>query len=186
MPSTASPTPDKLHDIDLKDGHFCQTSAQDLTDAFNNFQHSKRNNHICVFFHGGLVSRAEGLDAAHFLINGYTNAGAYPFFFIWNSDLLSTLKKKMRQYSEDPVFATVVRHTALIVVGKIRAALDNQKLPRLAKLPKSGPRMFEQLAELGRAYDEAWAKSAGVQLGCSQRELEQFAKFLLNAEPSSS
>jgi hypothetical protein len=42
--------------------------------------------------------------------------------------------------------------------------------------------MFGQLAELGRAYDEAWAKRAGAQLGCSQRELEQFARFVLNAE----
>jgi hypothetical protein len=44
-----SPTPDKLHDIDLKEGHFGQTSAQDLTDAFNNFQNSKLNHTSCRF-----------------------------------------------------------------------------------------------------------------------------------------
>ncbi len=184
MPSTAWPTPDKLHDIDLERGYFSRTSAQDLTNAFKNFERENIN-HICVFFHGGLVSRSEGLDAAHFLINGYTNAGAYPFFFIWNSDLLSTLKDRIRQCSEDPVFAMVVRHTALTVAGKMRAALDRQKLPPLpapAKIARSGPRMFGQLAELSRAYDEAWAKRAGAQLGCSQRELEQFARFVLNAE----
>jgi hypothetical protein len=168
----------------LDRGYFSQTSARDLTNAFKNFEQHSKLNHICVFFHGGLVSRSEGLNTAHFLINGYTNAGAYPFFFIWNSDLLSTLKDKIRQFSEDPVFATVVRHTALTVAGKIRAALDKQKLPPLpaAKIAKSGPRMYGQLAELGRAYDEAWAKRAGAQLGCSQRELEQFARFVLNAE----
>jgi hypothetical protein len=188
MPSTASPTPDKLHDIDLERGYFSRTSAQDLTNAFKNFERENEQNHInhiCVFFHGGLVTRSEGLDTAHFLINGYTNAGAYPFFFIWNSDLLSTLKDRIRQHSEDPVFATVVRHTELTVAGKIRAALDKQKLPPLpapAKIARSGPRMFGQLAELGRAYDEAWAKRAGAQLGCSQRELEQFARFALSAE----
>ena len=90
MPSTAWPTPpDKLHDIDLEEGYFSQTKAQDLIDAFDNFRHSKppQRNHICVFFHGGLVSRAEGLDTAHRLIIDYTKAGAYPFFFIWNSSL---------------------------------------------------------------------------------------------------
>jgi hypothetical protein len=183
MPSTASPTPDKLHDIVLKRGYFSRrTSAQDLTNAFKNFER-ENNNHICVFFHGGLVSESEGLNTAHFLLNGYTNAGAYPFFFIWKSDLLSTLKDRIRRYSEDPVFAMVVRHTALTVAGKIRAALDRQKLPPLPAVKiASGPRMYGQLAELGRAYDEAWAKRAGAQLGCSQRELEQFARFVLNAE----
>ena len=183
MPSTAWPKPDPLHDIDLEDGYFSQTSPQDLTDAFNNFKKSKLK-HICVFFHGGLVSRPEGLDTAHFLISGYTNARAYPFFFVWNSAFMDTLKDRIRQYSEDPVFAAVVRHTALTVARKMRAALDKQKLPPLpaAKIARSGPPMYGQLAELGRAYDEAWAKRAGAQLGCSQRELEQFARFVLHAE----
>jgi hypothetical protein len=167
----------------LEEGYFSQTKAQDLIDAFDNFRHSKRN-HICVFFHGGLVSRADGLDTAHRLIIDYTKAGAYPFFFIWNSSFLDALLSEMRRLSLDPVFATVTRHTLLTVARKIRAALDKQKPPLRAptKLPRSGPRVFEQLAALGRTYDEAWAKSAGAQLGCSQRELEQFAKFLLNAE----
>jgi hypothetical protein len=135
MPPTVSPTPDPLHDVDLERGYFSRTSRQNLTNAFKNFEQHSKLNHICVFFHGGLVSRSEGLNTAHFLINGYTNAGAYPFFFIWNSDLLSTLKDRIRQYSEDPVFATVVRHTELAVAGKIRAALDKQKLPPLPAPP---------------------------------------------------
>jgi hypothetical protein len=188
MPSTASATPiDTLHDIDLVRGHFSRpTGAQELTSAFQNFDQGPLN-HLCVFFHGGLVSRSEGLDTASRLIGEYTNAGAYPFFFIWNSSLLDALKTRMQRYSDNPVFVTVANHAFQTVARKMKAALDKQKsldirLRLPARPPRSGPRTLEQLATIGRVYDQAWAKRAGAQLGCSQRELDQFAGFLLNAE----
>jgi hypothetical protein len=190
MPSTASPTdfdPLHLYHIDLVDGQFCPggTTADDLTRAFNNFQTSnKLNNHLCVFFHGGLVSRSEGLDTASRLIGDYTNECAYPFFFIWNSGLLDALnsglldalKREMQPY-DNPLFAFIVNYTFRIVARKIKAALDNKRL----RLPARG-RSLKQLATLARAYDQAWGKRAGAQLGCSQRELDQFARFIANAE----
>ena len=190
MPSTASPTdfdPLHLHHIDLVDGQFCRegTTKVDLDRAFNNFQHSNKNNHLCVFFHGGLVSRSEGLDTASQLIGDYTDEGrAYPFFFIWNSGLLDALnsglldalKRAMQPY-DNPFFALIVNDTFRIVARKIKAALDNKRL----RLPARG-RSLKQLATLARAYDQAWGKRAGAQLGCSQRELHQFARFIANAE----
>jgi hypothetical protein len=186
MPLTASPTgfdPLHLHHIDLVDGQFYQggTTADDLTRAFHNFQTSKHKNHLCVFFHGGLVSRSKGLDTASRLIGDYTNKGAYPFFFIWNSGiwnsgLLDALQRAMQPY-DNPVFWIIVNFTFGIVARKIKAALDNKRL----RFPARG-RSLKQLATLARAYDQAWAKSAGAQLGCSQRELDQFARFIANAE----
>src|SRR6516225_9059498 len=131
MPLTALPTgfdPLHLHHIDLVDGKFCRTTADDLNRAFNNLQTS---NHLCVFFHGGLVPRSEGLDTASLLAGDYTNAGAYPFFFIWNSGLLDArnsglldaLKGAMR--CDKPPFASIVNYTFRIVARKIKAALDN-------------------------------------------------------------
>jgi hypothetical protein len=186
MPSTASPTdfdPLHLHHIDLVDGQFCRegTTKDDLDRAFDNFH----NNHLCVFFHGGLVSRSEGLDTASCLIGDYTDEGrAYPFFFIWNSGvldalnsgLLDALKREMQRY-DNPFFAIIVNYTFRIIARKIKAALDNKRL----RLPARG-RSLKQLATLARAYDQAWGKRAGAQLGCSQRELDQFARFIANAE----
>jgi hypothetical protein len=181
MPLTASPTdfdPLHLHHIDLWEGQFYPggTTSDDLIRAFDNFQTSKLNNHLCVFFHGGLVSRSEGLDTASRLIGDYTNAGAYPFFFIWNSGLLDALKSKMQQY-DNPLFWIIVNFTFRIVARKIKAALDNKRLR-----PPAKGRSLKQLATLARAYDQAWGKRAGAQLGCSQRELDQFARFIANAE----
>jgi hypothetical protein len=184
MPLTASPTgfdPLHLHHIDLVDGQFYPggTTADDLTRAFHNFQKSKPplNNHLCVFFHGGLVSRSEGLDTASRLIGDYSNEGAtYPFFFIWNSGLLDALQRAMQPY-DNPVFVIIVNYIFQIVTRKIKAALDNQRLRLPAK-----DRSLKELATLARAYDQAWAKSAGAQLGCSQRELDQFTRFIVNTE----
>ena len=189
MSLTASPTdfdPLHLHHIDLVDGQFHPggTTADDLNRAFYNFQTSKkRYNHLCVFFHGGLVSRSEGLDTASLLIGDYTNPGRYPFFFIWNSGLLDALnsgllhalKNAMQPY-DNPLFAIIVNYTFRIVARKIKAALNNKRL----RLPARG-RSLKQLATLARAYDQAWGKRAGAQLGCSQHELDQFARFIANA-----
>src|SRR6516162_10640276 len=116
MPPTVLPgVIDKLHYIDLKDGKFTDdTKPQDLADAFDNFAHSPQRDHLCVFFHGGLASHDDALKTAGCLIDGYTKAGAYPFFFIWNSDLpnlLDELKKRIRSYGDDPVLVTVGNHT---------------------------------------------------------------------------
>lgn len=185
MPSTTSPTGfDPLHYIDLVDGQFYPggTTSADLDGAFDNINNIQKSNHLCVFFHGGLVSRSEGLDTASYLIGDYTDEGrAYPFFFIWNSGVLNALnfglldavKKKMQRY-ENPLFAIIAIYTFGIVARKIKAALDNKRL----RLPARG----KQLATLARAYDQAWSKRAGAQLGCSQRELDQFVSFIVNRE----
>jgi hypothetical protein len=60
---------DPLHYIDLKEGTFDQTSPEDLDRAFTNLVESRPSD-LCVFFHGGLVSRADALKAADYLIDG--------------------------------------------------------------------------------------------------------------------
>ena len=182
-PTVARDVIDKLHYIDLEDGKFTDhttTTAEDLTNAFNNFDHSPQRSHLCVFFHGGLTSRADALKTADCLIDGYTKAGAYPFFFIWNSDLLHVLKKEIESYAKHPFFVTVANHTVRTVARKIGVALNKQESLKIQKT--AAPRTLEQLASFAKRYDRAWEKHAGTQLGCSSSELDQFALFLLNAE----
>jgi hypothetical protein len=171
---------DKLHYTDLEYGKFSRTTAQDLTNAFINFDKSNQREHLCGFFHGGLTSRDEALKTAGCLIDGYTKAGAYPFFFIWNSDLFHVLQENIQSYAKHPFFVTVVNHTVRIVARKISAALDKQGSLKIQQ--RAAPQTLEELASFAKRYDRAWAKRAGTQLGCSSSELDQFAKFLLNAE----
>src|SRR5882724_8638411 len=93
---------DPLHDIDLFNGIFRDTSRQQLAAAFVNFSTTPPADHLCIFFHGGLVSSTDALATARQLVTGYTASGTYPFFFIWNSDLLSVLKAKIGEYGNNP------------------------------------------------------------------------------------
>jgi len=85
---------DPNHFVDLEDGRFAQTSADDLA---NLFLKAGDQNHLVVHFHGGLVSRDSAVKGARQLIKTYQAGGAYPVFFIWNSDLPSVVKGRWHE-----------------------------------------------------------------------------------------
>ena len=73
MKSTDVSVPiDPLHDVLLEDGIFSDTTADQLSQAF---VHAAESPHLSVFFHGGLISEADGLKTASQLIDDYTNIG---------------------------------------------------------------------------------------------------------------
>ncbi|NPT59885.1 hypothetical protein GNZ13_36375 [Paraburkholderia sp. 5N] len=187
MASTSLPI-DPLHDIDLKDGKFNGTTALDLSNAFDNFNKSALSGHLCVFFHGGLISEADGLSIANKLIQGYTDSGAYPFVFIWKSDLITTVEGILAPYRDNPGFVNAANYAVNTVALKIFAALDTdqslkgQRPP--AKIRKVAPMTLKKLASFTKLYDKAWAKRAGAQLACSSSDLDQFAQWLVDAEKS--
>lgn len=172
---------DPNHDIDLKGGKFDQTSAGQLHQAFANFLRSG-STRLCVFFHGGLVSRADGMKAAADLIKGYTDAGAYPFFFIWNSDLLTIIKEKFKHYEDDPAYVDAANLGVKTVARKIDEALAGSRahagLPRRFAIPRARLDL-QTLAKAAAPYDRAWARAVGPQLLVTQEELDAFEKALL-------
>lgn len=178
---TQASGPDPNHDIDLKGGKFDQTNAGQLHQAFANFLGSG-STHLCVFFHGGLVSRADGLKAAADLIQGYTNAGAYPFFFIWNSDLLTIIQERFKRYEDDPAYVDAANLGVKTVARKIDAALGGSRarsgLPRRFAIPNARLDL-RTLAKVAAPYDRAWARAVGSQLSVTQEELDAFEKALL-------
>jgi hypothetical protein len=182
MPATAKTSPDPLHDILLEEGMFHGTTDNDLAAAFQNLE-QQQSNHLCVFFHGGLVDEGSGLGSAHRLARGYGQAGAYPFFFIWHSGLLDTLKALLRKYAKSPAFIAGADHAITLVAAKIIAALDQDKSLKSLARRKPKARTLEALAAFSAPYDQAWTmRTSAVQLGCSSSELDQFARFLVNAE----
>jgi hypothetical protein len=164
----------------LEEGRFHGTTDTDLAAAFQNLEPF---NHVCVFFHGGLVDEDSGLDAAHRLARNYTQAGAYPFFFIWRSGLLDTLKALLRKHAKTPAFNLAAYHTITLVADKISAALDQDKSLKSLARRKPKSRTLEALAAFAEPYDQAWrARATAPQLGGSSSELDQFARFLVNAD----
>jgi hypothetical protein len=171
---------DPLHDIDLVEGQFMETSRSDLENAFVAFRKSATPDHLCVFFHGGLAPRADGLATAQALIADYTKSGCYPFFFIWNSGLLEVLKDDLHTTANQPEFVRAARLALKYIAPRMAAALAGTKAGRaLAKKvgkPKRKCLLPNTLAELesyARPFDLAWTEREGAQLGTSARELEQ-------------
>jgi hypothetical protein len=172
---------DPLHYIDLKEGTFDQTSPGDLDKAFAKLLESGSPD-LCVFFHGGLVSRGDALKTAGKLIQGYTQNGAYPFFFIWNSDLLTALQELLKRWQDDPDFIEAANFGVSTVARKIEASLGESRaragLPR--RMPARGQRLdLKTLEELAKPYDRAWSRAPGLQLSVSQRDLDVFHEALL-------
>lgn len=175
---------DPDHDIDLKGGKFEGTDARQLTQAFAKFA-SSGSRHICVFFHGGLASRADALKTASELIEPYTRSGAYPFFFIWHSDLLTILQERLGPHQHDPAFVAAANRAVIQGANRISAVLNlDSGLKASAKVClRSAPMDLESLARFAEPYDKAWAKSRGAQLDVSPDELTDFGAWLLDLKP---
>lgn len=110
-------TLDPRHFVDLVDGRFAATTAADLAALFEN---ARTSDHLVVHFHGGLVSRADALSSATDLVQTYTDAGTYPVFFLWNSDLPSLIKGSWDEIPREKAFQRLVRRVAQLSVGKLK------------------------------------------------------------------
>lgn len=178
-PQTAIP-PDRDHDIDLSEGKFDQTTADDLKRAFAQFTASGKN-HLCVFFHGGLVPRQSGLQTAHDLIGGYSDAGTYPFFFIWNSGIWSELQEIIEPPQRDPGFVESANRGVAQVAQEMATVLDlSPALKAVARARARGaPLDLPKLAEFAEQFDQPWSKSPGAQLSVSPKQLKAFSALLI-------
>lgn len=176
-----APPLDPWHEIDLKDGHFKNTSAEDLKAAFKKFEDESGGAHLSVFFHGGLVGYNAGLEAATKLLKVYDAGGTYPFFFIWRSGLWQALADLIRKYEKDPAFVKAANGAFDLVAAKMAVALADPGLTRrIARgRGKGGVRTLKQLAALSEPYDRAWEKRDNVQLSCTSSELKRFEDFLV-------
>jgi hypothetical protein len=177
---------DPLHDIDLVHGAFGQTSLRDLDNAFAYLLNLRpRPSDLCVFFHGGLVSRNEAVQAEATLKSQYTWSGAYPFFFIWNSDILTALQGKLKHYQDDRDFIEAANLGVSTVARKIEAALGTSRaragLPR--RMPARGRRLdLRTLANLAKQYDRVWSRAPGLQLSATNTDLDAFREALLRID----
>ncbi len=138
------------HYLDLVDGKFKRTSAQELDALFRAFDKDSHNNHLVVHFHGGLVGRDSGEEIAKNLLDDYERGGGYPVFFIWNSDLKTTLVANLKQIAEEDIFKRLVRRVAQYVMAKLGEGVSGKgadlELPSWREIPKELADIEKQLS----------------------------------------
>jgi len=187
MPDKNLPTPvvlDPDHEIDLVGGRFSGTNADQLTGAFKKFAQSGAR-HLYVFFHGGLVSREDALQTANWLMKNYTESGAYPFFFIWNSGLLTAIQELLSPHKEDASFVAAANRLVALTADKIATVLElDSVLKKRAKVRvHAAPLDLVSLADFAEPYEKAWLSGQGAQLLLSKKELAEIGAWLLDLKP---
>jgi len=64
--------------------------------------------HLVLHFHGGLVSKAAGMEIAARLAPAYREY-AYPVFYVWESGFMEAIRNNLRELWDEPVFKQLVR-----------------------------------------------------------------------------
>ena len=67
---------------------------------------------LVVHFHGGLVSKIDGLDIASRLMDVYSPPGTnncYPVFFVWESGAMETVRNNLADIAKEPIFRQLLR-----------------------------------------------------------------------------
>jgi hypothetical protein len=110
-------TLDKSFYIDTgKDGLLADTTKSDVDHLIASLKDEKK---IVLFFHGGLVSKEQALTTAAKLQKAYSAAGAHPVFFVWESDLLSTLQHNLQEIGKEKIFKILLKFLIQFAVGKL-------------------------------------------------------------------
>lgn len=72
-----------------------------------------------VHFHGGLVSYEDGSITAEHLAEPYKQAGGFPIFFSWGSDLSTVLINNVADFGRDPAFRRLLARLTQFVVFRL-------------------------------------------------------------------
>ncbi|OGO38062.1 MAG: hypothetical protein A2W35_21720 [Chloroflexi bacterium RBG_16_57_11] len=123
------------HKMILSSGRFSGTSRGQLTAAFDQLASSPNQDKLVIHFHGGLVSEKSGEEIADRLLPFYQGAGGYPFFVLWQSGLIETVKNNWREMIGEDVFSLLVEKVMQFVLGKLDQAPGEKGLE--VELPSS-------------------------------------------------
>ncbi|MEM9188838.1 MAG: hypothetical protein AAGF12_06665 [Myxococcota bacterium] len=147
--------------MDLVNGRFKATSLQDLDDAIAAWQQSSASKHLVVHFHGGLVGRESGWTICEGLTPVYQTAGGYPFFVLWNSGLLTTIKGNLGEIAEEVIFTRLVRKLGQLVAAKLREATGTRGTTLSLDSMREVPSDLEALRDYLAPYDSASLEQVG-------------------------
>ena len=78
---------------------------------------------LVIHFHGGLVGGKQGIKMAERLQPLYSEAGAYPFFFVWESGFFETIWNNLQDISHEKFFRELVKKASEWVLKKATVEL---------------------------------------------------------------
>lgn len=104
------------HVIHLENGQLAAENPRSTIDAMATKAVEKGS--IVIHFHGGLVSRASGMQIAERLLPRYEQGGAWPVFFVWESGLLETLQNNLGEILRESFFQRALERVLEFVKRK--------------------------------------------------------------------
>lgn len=116
------------HCVDLANGKFDGTNAEDLKTLFECFSNDSNKDRLVVHFHGGLVNTAAGTAIGERLLPIYEDATGYPVFFVWHSGLAETISKNLSEILKELVFRRLRDLVMQFAIGKARAQAGDRAL----------------------------------------------------------
>lgn len=110
----------KNHYIGLANGRFATTNADDLKSLFENMSADPKAQKLLLYFHGGLVSEQAGMEIASGLLPIFSEAGAYPVFFIWQAGISEILLNNIQDIFRERIFQTLKEKVLQYALGKLQ------------------------------------------------------------------
>ncbi len=146
----------KSNYIHLQNGKFAGTDANDLQAAFAQFASAPPLQGWAVHFHGGLVSHSSAIKNAERLFSEYQSAGAFPFFFVWESGLWETMRNNLQDISQEPFFKQLLSRLSQYILPKLGISADASE--SLESTRVTFDRVAEHIAGLGAPSFESTAQ----------------------------
>jgi hypothetical protein len=114
-----------------KDGTFHPTGeiSSDPTDVDALFKHIKKakKDHLVLYFHGGLVPEARGIETAEKLYSLFSDrVKAHPLFFIWESGGLDVIKNNLSSLADTPLYKELMRALLKFALSKLESLADGR------------------------------------------------------------
>ena len=112
-----------------------------------------------LHFHGGLVSEESGLGIARDLLPIYREAGAYPIFFVWRSDVVSVIRGNLAEIAKEEIFQRLLKKVLSYAAGKVRDEVGGGRGPAGGLNPES-PLTVDRELERRERDEEPFAELA--------------------------
>src|SRR4051812_34229450 len=93
----------------FKESGNLKTRPQDIDAIFSHLEQAKSKK-VVIHFHGGLVSEASGAATALKMAKVYSEAGAHPVTFIWETGLLETVHRNVLKIGDTKLFQTLLKY----------------------------------------------------------------------------
>jgi hypothetical protein len=148
--------------IDMTAGAYTHVDGpQRMGTLFRTFAACPQGACIVGHFHGGLVSAGSAEETAQLLYSDYANAKAVPAFFVWRTDLKTTVTTRLSEIVKERDLWTLVRAISPVVFAAI--PVESFGRGESAELPIS-PRELENLEgeQLAAFLDSRESQSRGA------------------------